>query len=954
MIDSNHKTSLLIPSQLPAFIREDPNYSNFVLFLQSYYEWMEQNGNAIDGSKNLQKYNDLDSTPDEFIEYFYKEFLSYFPKDILANKKTVAKIAKELYQTKGTPSSYKFLFKVLYNTDVDFFFTKDAVLKASGGNWYIPRSLNLSTSNQNFLKTKGLRVFGETTKSIATIENAVYDGSKTIVYISNIVRSFQSGENVLILDDKDNPVSFDGVLLNAKIIGQVTQVILDNNNKGLQYQSGDPITIYGGLNSPTGHGASAVVGDTTKGSMESILVQEGGYGYRISPNTIMNLVNAPLAAAFVASVNTNDPNKISDVSLIPIDTINPKVAIRLDATNYNFSNISVSNANTSLINAFSSIEFTTYPISSVILTNPGVGLTQTPGISATSLYTTDDVANPADISKLGILAPVQILSGGVGYEVNDTITFEGGTGYGAHANVISVSSTGSIIEIHFVYNGDEALHRFPLGGMGYRIDSLPTVHVHSANTSAHGASLYVPGVLGTGATFTTSLNRVGQIESIIVTDTGADYISEPIVSLKNQDLAVTGLQITNLPKSGDIIYQGTSIEDSTYFATVDQVNVLYSFPNPLDTIYSIRVFNYNTVPTYGVPLNIDSRDISVNLTNQYSTLNPTSRYNSSGVITYGDGTAKASAVFLNGLISGTGQYVDTSGQLSSFDVLQSQDYNNYTYEITLEKELVKYKQLLLDLLHPTGSKVLGRFSGKSFTPYKFNLQSAARKGHTLSYYTGNPSSYAQLNNNLRGFNQSSKLSSNVVNFFSLSGTDLTDVVFANESTITINSSGGPISGKVKEIYSIFETPIPNLVQDLNLGTNEHIDLSMSNYRLDLQEIAENYSVVLDSDNWLTFMNVAYATSNAGSNAINITSFTDVYDSINGGHYTNPNNPLVDIVFVGDNISDSNNDIRTVTSVDYVNNIIYVDPPSSNSVNSTISVGRTIQSNSVTIFGVTET
>ena len=38
MIQSNQKTSLLVPQQLPKFIGEDPNYANFVLFLQAYYE----------------------------------------------------------------------------------------------------------------------------------------------------------------------------------------------------------------------------------------------------------------------------------------------------------------------------------------------------------------------------------------------------------------------------------------------------------------------------------------------------------------------------------------------------------------------------------------------------------------------------------------------------------------------------------------------------------------------------------------------------------------------------------------------------------------------------------------------------------------------------------------------------------------------------------------------------
>jgi hypothetical protein len=52
-IASGQKTSLLIPSQLPEFVRDDPAYANFVLFLQAYYEWLEQNNNVEDRTKNI-------------------------------------------------------------------------------------------------------------------------------------------------------------------------------------------------------------------------------------------------------------------------------------------------------------------------------------------------------------------------------------------------------------------------------------------------------------------------------------------------------------------------------------------------------------------------------------------------------------------------------------------------------------------------------------------------------------------------------------------------------------------------------------------------------------------------------------------------------------------------------------------------------------------------------------
>ena len=176
MIPNNQKTSLLIAQQLPAFIRDDPSYATFVAFLEAYYEWLEQTNNVTDRSKNLLSYTDIDSTTQEFINHFYNEYLSYFPQNILANKNEVIKLAKQLYQSKGTTASYKFLFRILFNADVDFFFTKDAVLKASAGVWYVAKNLNVDSTDTTWLEINSLplgslRIFGETSKSFATIEN---------------------------------------------------------------------------------------------------------------------------------------------------------------------------------------------------------------------------------------------------------------------------------------------------------------------------------------------------------------------------------------------------------------------------------------------------------------------------------------------------------------------------------------------------------------------------------------------------------------------------------------------------------------------------------------------------------------------------------------------------------------------------------------------------------------
>lgn len=906
MITNDQKTSLLIGSQLPEFVRDNPDYANFNLFLTAYYEWMEQTGKVTERTKNLLNYKDIDQTTDEFLDYFTNDFLPYFPQDILIDKQKAVKVAREMYQTKGTPASYEFLFRILYNSDFDLFYTKEAVLKASSGTWYIAKSLKLASIDPNFLNVANYRIFGETTKSIATIETSVLAGTKTEVFISNIERLFQSGEFVRVVDNFNQDVLFDGEPLRAKIVGQISQVKIDPNNRGLLYEPGDPVVVYNGLTSNTGIGATAFVSETTAGSIKSIGVVSGGFGYTnantSTPNTSIVISPTYGATAVVGTVNP-DSRYVANVGFIPIDTISLKKDITIGAANYYFSNIATSNANTTLANAFTYVSFTTYPISSVLVTNGGGGITTIPDISATSNYSTDIGLNQLD--KLGILGPIQITSAGRGYQANDKIVFTGGTGIGAAANVISVSSNGAILNVSYVYSYTNPV-RYPLGGMGYKKDYLPSLTVNSANTQASGAVLSVPGILGEGAVFSATVDRVGSITSITINEPGEDYITTPNVSLKVQDIVVSNVSIYNLPIKGDYIYQGANTNVSTYAATVDSISVLQVNGTPSQSLYNLRVFNYNSNPDTTKTLNIDRGIHMVMANTQYN-----STYNQYGYKSYGDGTAKATASFLNGLVLGQGQYLTTQGQPSSFDVLQNSVYNNFTYQITVQKEIEKYRSVLLNLLHPTGMNVIGRFAVKSQIDLNYHGQTAVTKGLPLDHYTGYLGTTATMTTDFV------TKSNNKVNFSNLAGADISTFIFPYYSYIKITPTNGP------NVYSS--------VVDVDTTSN---------------------TITISSNIWLTYPNVATATGTSGSNVINITSITNSYNVINNGIFSNTAYPLKDIVYAGDKVLVDNNTSKVVSSVDYILGKIYLTTNLSSGTNSLLSVNRTFTAagDKVEIYG----
>ena len=1023
MLQSNQKTSLLVPYELPKFISEDPNYANFVLFIQAYYEWMEQQNNTLDYSKNLLNYMDVDTTTDEFLQYYVNDFLSYFPQEILADKSKAIKIAKELYQSKGTPASYKFLFRVLYNSDVEFLYTKDVILKASAGKWYVARSLKLATGDNNFLKIQNLRLFGNISKSIATVENAIYDGLKTEVFISNISRLFQSGETVTVVDSNNQPVYFlngeivpEGTIgsetLTALIVGQISQVKVDPNNRGLAYNTNDPVVVYGGLNANTVGpvGATVKVGAVTSGSVQRIVVVSEGYGYTSSTansqvggaNTVIQFSNivGTSPKSPIAVVGSLNPSGIANVTFIPTDSIqlkqyhylgniagssgantfNPTTGLWTQQA-YQFANLSSANANTTLANAFSFTAFSTFPLSSVVVQNQGGGITSPPTVEAISEYTTD-VYSQTKIANLGILAPIQIIKPGSGYANNDQIAILGGSGYGAFANV-TVNSTGSIISAGYVSN---STNRMSLGGMGY-FNGLPRVVVQrtangnvtvsststivtgngtnfttqfsngallvtntniiigtvqsvvnansmilTANASINGNAnsyylgtslLSVPGILGRDATFSQTLDRVGSITSFNIIENGQDYISAPKVSLKVQDLIVSNVSVLSIPSTGDMIYQGANVNTATYIAYVDSIYALQNFVPASNSIYQLRVYNYNSIPKKSLPLKIDSKDAALSLVGGYTNIHNTTfdnditntRFDSAnGIITYGDGYAKANATFLNGLVIGDGEYIGTSGHPSSYDILQSVDYNNFTYQITLSKEIEKYRDILLNLLHPTGTKVVGRIAMGSSNTMDFHAFDALDTGYSLGYYAGVAATATMSAGN------ATNPSNNIVRFNNLYGANISDFVTANTT----------------ELIFTYGTEFNDVVHGLVVKIND----------------AAN-TVTLEDNVWTYFANVAIGTSAANGNnqIINISTVTYSYNIVNNGSYSNTMYPIKDMIRVGDIVT-VNGVAQTVTSFNSPFTSVLLSGPLTSGANGYISVGRGITSlyNNVQIIG----
>jgi hypothetical protein len=753
--------SNLVSSQLPDFIRSDN--PKFVIFLEKYYKWLESSNNALYEVKTLEQSKDLDLVDDYYLNEIAKEVLPYFPKEILLDKRTFIKNVGEFYRSKGTPESVKFLFRILYNEDIEIYFPKEQILKVSDGKWVLPLSLRVETGDTNIFDIEKCKITGTNSKATAIVEKVIKSVDRQLgieyveLYISNINKLFLTGENVSTTIVRTNG---NEDFVTAKLIGSLSEIKIDPKNRGLYYNGydtelryeGDPVTIIGGLNPSSGNpiGAIATVGNVLQGSVDDVVVTNGGFGFR-DPALYQNSSILDFTGGFKDIL-------LGSEAKAKILLLDEKVYRTI-----NVSNITIESFYSSTIDGIDNVndnktinELTTkqtlnvFPISFITVESSGGGYKTQPDLDIYSLYMEElddtliinsttavkgtrvlrdesqDLTNSFEVgetvklflrnryeeikivanvssntitffdefenninnlsvyklnrrklTEVGSLGRIQIVNGGNGYSVGDFLVFSStGRGYGANANVSSVhAGNNGIKTITFNETSD-----YIRGGESYTMIDLPTVTVNSPG-GGQNAVLKVSEILGEGLNKEISTTRIGAISSIRVISYGYDYVSAPIISLRNADISLTDVTEGQIYVANTFVYQGASNTNYSWSAYVDK----YSTSNN-----SLRVYNYTG--TFDSSLSIKSDD---NLT-------------TGNVVTslfYGDGKAKATAKFENGLIRYPGIYLNTDGQPSSDQKFQDdKKYHNFSYIINTENDYYKFKKTLQETVHPLGTK----------------------------------------------------------------------------------------------------------------------------------------------------------------------------------------------------------------------------------------------------------
>lgn len=347
-MSSLNRVSTLINSQLPEFIRSD--YPVFVEFLEKYYEFLEQPGNPVYELKRFQDNYDTDLTREGLLKYFKTKILPSFPEESELSTERIIKAARDFYTKKGTPDSFKFLFRVLYNKDLDIYFPKLQIFKASDGKWVQPQAFRLTSSpaNQsvNLELLKSQKGTGLVSRATCIIERAykTFDAATNTeiyeVYVSSISRTFNNNEILEIPYVDENGVA---QVFQETIIGSLSNIKINPKRRGRRYLTGDPVVINGGqnLNSLTRQKAVATVGNVTVAVLDTVTVVKNGYGFRTSPNTFIDIITRnPITGLYDGTGNGSGANAIvSSVDAANVVKLNfSSDSISLKANSYLYEN----------------------------------------------------------------------------------------------------------------------------------------------------------------------------------------------------------------------------------------------------------------------------------------------------------------------------------------------------------------------------------------------------------------------------------------------------------------------------------------------------------------------------------------------------------------------------------------------------------------------------------------
>ena len=464
MITEIQNIAPFVQKQFPAFYNEEG--PNFIQFVMAYYEWLDEQGPTYK-TRRLEQYNDIDTTSQEYIQYFIDKYMNGIPADILANKALLEKHILDVYRSKGSIEGLKLLFRLFYNLEANIYLPQDDILRTSDGKWVVKQFLEVDEKPLNFTFNQKM-IKGSTSGATGHVSDAVminYGGKLNhLFYITNVVEG-PTGQ----VFQQNEYVTYEGMSIHdaPKILGSVYSADVIGSTEGNQI--GEILVPADGN---IGEGLKFVVSgllDPAKArGYITFHLKDGGLGYTLHSNVYVTYKSATTGsgAGFVVKSIINPQSFSYNTNLI-----DPMASVRINAVDYG-ANLNNSSISTILDSALTDTITTVGTIGSlgnvtsgdrnyngslnVSVIEPkvfGYGYADKNG-----LYWGGDAIITADLSTgNGVIANVMVISSGVDYSEGDTIEVDNVANNALNAELV-LHTNGIGIEEGYWQNDDGFLN----------------------------------------------------------------------------------------------------------------------------------------------------------------------------------------------------------------------------------------------------------------------------------------------------------------------------------------------------------------------------------------------------------------------------------------------------------------------------------------------------------------
>ncbi|HAI56768.1 MAG TPA: hypothetical protein DCM04_02445 [Saprospirales bacterium] len=125
----SHKLATIVPEHIQL---EKPE---LMKFMEAYYDFLQLPDQPGAFLKSLPAHRNLDTVGSEFLEMLQRELAVPIPENVAADKSKLYKNITDIYLSKGAEPSFKALFRLIFNDDIELFFPRVDILKPSDAKW---------------------------------------------------------------------------------------------------------------------------------------------------------------------------------------------------------------------------------------------------------------------------------------------------------------------------------------------------------------------------------------------------------------------------------------------------------------------------------------------------------------------------------------------------------------------------------------------------------------------------------------------------------------------------------------------------------------------------------------------------------------------------------------------------------------------------------------------------